>query len=156
LLAVGVIGFAFQYRESLARGKRSMEARLVYWQAAVRIFREHPILGTGPGTFGPAYDKIKPPNAEFARPTHNDYLEQASDSGFIGFLAFTGLILGSIGLLYRYRLMKIGIFYMTRFAVWLGLLGLFLHSGMEFNLYYPALAWPAFFLLGWLWGLEEN
>ena len=45
---------------------------------------------------------------------------------------------------------------MIKFAVWLGLLGLFLHSGMEFNLYYPALAWPAFFLLGWLWGVEED
>jgi hypothetical protein len=45
---------------------------------------------------------------------------------------------------------------MVRFAVWLGLLGLFLHSLMEFHLYYPALAWPAFFLLGWLWGLEDD
>jgi len=156
LLALGLIGFTIMYMESAARGKRSMEARLVYWQAALRNFRQHPILGTGPGTFGPAYDKIKPPNAEFARLTHNDYLEQASDSGIIGFLTFTGLTMGSIAYLYRYRLLKKGSFYMVRFAVWLGLLGLFLHSGMEFNLYYPALAWPAFFLLGWLWGLEEE
>jgi hypothetical protein len=27
---------------------------------------------------------------------------------------------------------------------------------MEFNLYYPALAWPAFFLVGWLLGLDEE
>ena len=101
-------------------------------------------------------NKILPPNAELARLTHNDYLEQASDSGIIGFLVFTALISGSIGLLYRYRLMKNDHFCMTKFAVWLGLLGLFLHSGMEFNLYYPALAWPAFFLLGWLLGLEED
>lgn len=156
LLVIGVIGFTFQYRESLARGKRSMEARLVYWHAALHIFQEHPILGTGPGTFGPAYDKIKPPNAEFARLTHNDYLEQASDSGIIGFLTFAGLVFGSIGILYRYRLMKNDHFSVTRFAIWHGLLGLFLHSGMEFNLYYPALAWPAFFLFGWLLGLEGD
>jgi hypothetical protein len=154
LIVVGVIGFVFQYRESLARGKRSMEARLVYWQAALRIFQEHPILGTGPGTFGPAFGKIKPQNAEFARLAHNDYLEQASDSGIIGFLSFTTLVVGSIVLLYRYRFIRIDGFDTISFAVWLGLLGLFLHSGMEFNLYYPGLAWPAFFLLGWLWGGE--
>ena len=155
LLAVGFIGFTIKYVDSAARGKRSMEARLVYWRAALQTFREHPVLGTGPGTFGPAYKQIKPPNAEWARLTHNDYLEQASDSGIIGFLAFAGLIVGSMAYLYRYRIQKIGRENIAGFAVWLGLLGLFLHSGMEFNLYYPALAWPAFFLLGWLWGLEE-
>jgi O-antigen ligase len=156
LLAAGLAGFTMKYVDSAARGKKSMEARLIYWRAALQIVRHHPILGTGPGTFGPAYEPIQPPNAEFARLTHNDYLEQASDSGIIGFLAFSGLIVGSIAYLYRYRLIKKGPFYMVRFAVWLGLLGLFLHSGMEFNLYYPALAWPAFFLLGWLWGLDEE
>ena len=156
LLALGFIGFTIKYVDSAAHGKRSMEARLVYWQAALQIVRQHPVLGTGPGTFGAAYKQILPPNAEWAMLAHNDYLEQASDSGIIGFLTFSGLIVGSIAYLYRYRLLKKGRFYMVRFAVWLGLLGLFLHSGMEFNLYYPALAWPSFFLLGWLWGLEEE
>ena len=91
-----------------------------------------------------------------ARLAHNDFIEQASDSGIIGFLTFSGLIVGSIAYVYRYRLIKKGELYTVRFAVWLGLLGLFLHSGMEFNLYYPALAWPSFFLLGWLWGLDEE
>ena len=155
LLAVGFIGFTVKYVDSAARGKKSMEARLIYWRAALQTFREHPVLGTGPGTFGAAYKQIKPPNAEWARLTHNDYLEQASDSGIIGFLALTGLIVGSMAYLYRYSFHKLGHDNTGGFAVWLGLLGLFLHSGMEFNLYYPALAWPAFFLLGWLWGLEE-
>jgi len=155
LLAIGFVGFTIKYVDSAKRGKKSMEARLVYWQAALQIVRQHPVLGTGPGTFGVAYKQILPPNAELAMLAHNDYLEQASDSGIIGFLAFTGLIVGSILYLYRYRLQKVGQYNVVIFAVWLGLLGLFLHSGMEFNLYYPALAWPAFFLLGWLWGLEE-
>jgi len=156
LLALGFIAFTIKYADSAARGKRSMEARTVYWQAALQIFRQHPVLGSGPGTFGVANKQFLPPNAEWAMLAHNDYLEQASDSGIIGFLTFYALIVGSIAYLYRYRLLETGHLYMTRFAVWLGLLGLFLHSGMEFNLYYPALAWPSFFLLGWLWGLEEG
>ncbi len=156
LIALGLIGFTIKYADSAARGKKSMEARLIYWQAALQIARQHPIIGTGPGTFGTNYTRIQPPNSEWAALAHNDYLEQASDSGIIGFLTFFCLIAGSIAYLYRYRLIKKGKSYMVRFAVWLGLLGLFLHSGMEFNLYYPALAWPSFFLLGWLWGLDEE
>jgi O-antigen ligase len=156
VLALGLTGFTIKYVDSAAHGKKSMEARTIYWQAALQIFRQHPVLGSGPGTFGAAYKKILPLNAEWAMLAHNDYLEQASDSGIIGFLTYFGLILGSIAYLYRYRLAKNGRFCATRFAVWLGLLGLFLHSGMEFNLYYPALAWPSFFLLGWLLGVEEE
>ncbi|MGA2555317.1 MAG: O-antigen ligase family protein [Verrucomicrobiota bacterium] len=156
LIALGLIGFTIKYVDSASRGKKSMEARLVYWQAALQITRQHPIIGTGPGTFGSSFKPIRPAKAEWAALAHNDFLEQASDSGIIGFLAFSGLVVGSIAYAYRYRLAKKGEFYMVRFAVWLGLLGLFLHSGMEFNLYYPALAWPSFFLLGWLWGLPEE
>jgi len=156
LIAFGLVGFAIKYADSVGMGKKSMEARLIYWQAAVRITGQHPITGTGPGTFGPAYKRIQPANAEYAALAHNDYLEQASDSGILGLLTFSGLIIGSLMFVYRYRLIKNCDFSEIRFAVWLGLVGIFLHSGMEFNLYYPALAWPAFFLLGWLLGLPEE
>lgn len=155
LVLVGAVGFTYKYVDSAARGKRSMEARLVYWQAAAKITRQHPFLGTGPGTFGAAFKPIVPPNAEFARLTHNDYFEQASDSGVFGFLAFSSMIVGIIFYLYRYKFAKKDRFSTIQFAAWLGVLGLFLHSTMEFNSYYPALAWPAFFLLGWLSGQED-
>jgi O-antigen ligase len=156
LLLAGMLGFTVKYVDSVMRGKTSMVARFDYWKAALQIVRKHPVIGTGPGTFGIAYQQVKSENSEMARLTHNDYLEQASDSGIIGFLTFSTLIAISIPYLYRYRLLKNDQFIMVRFAVWLGLLGLFLHSLMEFHLYYPALAWPAFFLLGWLWGLEDD
>jgi hypothetical protein len=37
-------------------------------------------------------------------------------------------------------------------AVWLGVLGWALQGVIEFGLYIPALAWPAFAFLGWLLG----
>ena len=42
----------------------------------------------------------------------------------------------------------------VEFAVWLGVLGWSLQSLVEFSLYLPALAWPAFVLLGWLLGVR--
>ena len=71
-----------------------------YWEAAWQTFREHPMLGTGPGTFSVPYAKIKPPEAEMARLTHNDFLEQACDSGIIG-LTYAGFIIASLVMLYR-------------------------------------------------------
>jgi hypothetical protein len=156
LLVAGLAGFAIQYANSVSRGKTSMVARVVYWKGAWQIFRQHPLLGTGPGTFGVEFEQIKPKEAEMARLTHNDYLEQASDSGIFGCLTFFALIALSIFHLYRYRFMQNQAFHTFRFAVCLGLLGLFAHETMEFHLYYPALAWPAFFLLGWLWSLDED
>jgi hypothetical protein len=43
-----------------------------------------------------------------------------------------------------------------RLAVWLGLLGWALQSLVEFGLYIPAIAWPAFGLLGWLVAQGSN
>jgi len=43
-----------------------------------------------------------------------------------------------------------------RFAVWLGVFGWVLQSGVEFGLYIPALGGTAFWLLGWLWGASEE
>jgi O-antigen ligase len=118
----------------------------------MQTFRENPILGTGPGTFGTAYRKIKPPDAEMAKLAHNDYLEQASDSGIVGALTFSGFVLGSLALLYRRSAARGWGFLL----LWLGLLAWAVQAFIEFGLYIPALSWPVFLFFGWLWGLEET
>jgi len=84
-----------------------------------------------------------------ARLCHNDYLEQATDSGIPGFVSYTGMILTLICILYRYSLKKPALDWLY-FAIWLGIFGLCLHSLVDFHLYVAALAWPMFFLCGWL------
>jgi O-antigen ligase len=81
-----------------------------------------------------------------ARLVHNDYLEQASDSGIPGFLLYTALI--AIGLTVAFKAIG-GRGDWETFAIWLGLFGWAMQSMVEFSLYIPALAWPAFTLLGW-------
>jgi len=44
----------------------------------------------------------------------------------------------------------------TTFGVWVGVLGWALQGLVEFGLYIPALAWPAFALLGWLLGRNRE
>jgi hypothetical protein len=152
-LALGLAGFAARYTGYFTRGATSVGARFDYWRAALQTARANPFFGTGPGTFAKAYAKIKRPESEMSRLVHNDYLQQASDSGFVGFLAYCASVAGILaatypkGNAYRDRL---------NFAVWLGLLGWGLQGLIEFGLYIPALAWTAFALLGWLLGSSRN
>ena len=148
--AGGLAGFAWKYQSYFAGGARSANARFAYWKVALDTALNRPVLGSGPGTFYVVYRQAKPPEAEMTRLVHNDYLQQASDSGVVGLLAFGVFIWASLLKLHG----------QTRgdwqlFAVWLGLLGWALQSFVEFALYIPALAWLAFFLFGWLWAVEK-
>lgn len=147
ILLVGILGFFIRYQAFFAKGATSVSARMIYWSSAWQIGQANPLTGTGPGTFGVSYSKIKPPDAEMARLTHNDYLQQLSDSGWIGFLAYFSLISWLLVKLYRHSRSKIPFL-----SLWIGLAGWAFQSAVEFSLYIPALGWGAFFLFGWLWG----
>jgi O-antigen ligase len=143
----GLAAFGFLYAERLSRGATSVSARFDYWSAAARGFFERPILGHGPGSFKRVYARLKDPESEMAQLAHNDYLQQATDSGFPGFLAYTAFVWGALGWLYRKRKLWND---PLRGAVALGLAGWFAQGFVEFGLYIPATAWCAFALLGWM------
>ncbi|MCX6904085.1 MAG: O-antigen ligase family protein, partial [Verrucomicrobia bacterium] len=153
LLVAGLSGFAVKYVGYFEKGAKSVGARLDYWKVATQIAVHHPVLGSGPGTFSVLYRYLKPPEAEMARLVHNDYLEQACDSGFVGFLIYGVFVAGSLALL-RPSLSR-G-FDWLQLCVWLGVVGWATQSLFEFGLYVPALAWPAFLFLGWLWGSHSQ
>lgn len=153
ILVIGLAGFFAKYAGFFQRGATSVSARFDYWRSAISIATRHPVMGTGPGTFSIPYLEMKRPEAEMARLCHNDYLEQASDSGIVPFVAYSTFILGSICSLYRKRKSSFGFF---SFAMWLGVAAWALHGFLEFHLYVPGLAYPFFLMLGWLWGDPGN
>ena len=147
VLVLGLAGFFARHLGYFHRGATSVSARFDYWRAAVQITKEHPVFGTGPGTFFIPYQKIKRPESEPSRMTHNDYLEQASDSGIPGLLLYGSFVVGSLVWIAR-RMEFLSDW--QNFAIWLGVLGWALQSLMEFSLYIPALSWSAFAFLGWM------
>jgi hypothetical protein len=151
VLLIGLAGFFWKYSGFFQKGATSVSARFDYWRAALQTAKAEPVFGTGPGTFSIPYQKIKRPESEMSRLVHNDYLEQASDSGIVGFLTYTVLI--ASGLVWCYPRSAAG---WQTFAVWLGVLGWSLQGFVEFGLYIPALAWPAFTFLGWLSGKSAH
>jgi O-antigen ligase len=149
VLVLGTAVFAWRFHSYLAAGASSAGARLDYWSAAVQTARDHPWLGTGPGTFQRPYERLKSPSAEMARLVHNDYLEQFSDSGFPGGFGYAAWVLAALAFVGR-RWWRSGDHLAV--SIYLGLLGWFVQGLGEFSLYVPALAWTAFALLGCLVG----
>ena len=153
VLLVGLGIFAVRFHNYFAAGATSASARLDYWRAAAQTSVGHPLLGTGPGTFQRPYAQLKSAAAEMARLTHNDYLEQFSDSGIPGGIFYAAWICLALVIIGR-RVWKFGS--PMAFAIFAGLLGWFVQGIGEFSLYVPALAWTAFTLLGCLLGLPGN
>jgi len=92
LLIVGGIA-AYGLRHHSLPG-RSFQVRWEYWQGAVSIVREHPLLGVGPANFGDAYLLHRlPAAAEATKTPHNLLLEAAAQYGLPGGLLFL-LLLG--------------------------------------------------------------
>jgi len=161
VLAVGLGIFFVRHAGYFQQGATSASARLDYWNAAWRTAVAHPWFGTGPGTFQRPYAAMKSADQEMARMVHNDYLEQASDSGWpaaVFYLSWVGLLLGTLGRFHarRGQTTEDGGWDPLPLAIWLGLLGWFLQSFAEFTLYIPALAWLAFLLAGMLLGEAET
>jgi O-antigen ligase len=145
VVVCGLIGFAIKNRAYLQKGATSASARLIYWQAALQVANNNPIVGAGPGTFAKTFAPIKPPEAEMARLVHNDYLEQACDSGWPAFAFFAAFVAAAI--FFSHKAVAKSPYHL---AAWLGLIGWSLQSFVEFGLYIPAISWSAFILFGWL------
>lgn len=147
VLVLGLGVFVVRFHHYFSAGATSVGARFDYWRAAVRTSIAKPLFGSGPGTFQKAYEQLKNPDSEMARLTHNDFLEQFSDSGLIGGLSY--FIWVTLALWHTSRDLRISSDIFS-FAVLAGLAAWFIQGIGEFSLYIPALAWLAFTLLGCL------
>lgn len=147
----GSSAFAWKYQSYFEKGATSVGARFEYWKAGWQTSLDYPVLGSGPGTFMRSFSKIKPEDAEMTRLTHNDYLQQASDSGWPSAIMFLAWIGGSLWFL-RPKVIGKDLVYEL---VWIGLVALAFQNTIEFGLYIPALSWPFFLLLGWMLGRRE-
>jgi O-antigen ligase len=59
--------------------------RAHFWSVTLRIIQDHPVIGSGLGSFGLAYTRYDSRNGlERLEQAHNDYLQVLSDAGIIG------------------------------------------------------------------------
>jgi O-antigen ligase len=78
------------------RSMLSLEAnrnRIAIWRAVPRMVADHPLVGTGYGTFVHAYPRYRAPDVPELAPStaHNLPLNTAAEMGLVGLLALVGL-----------------------------------------------------------------
>lgn len=121
----------------------SVVTRLAYWNAAWRMLLDHPLSGVGVGAFPSVYPRYGSSSAQLERveEVHNDYLHLLVETGLIGgglLLAFLVFCVRSWRAQVRQMATAgrgdLAIFYGSSIA----LVGLALHSWVDFNLQIPS------------------
>lgn len=140
--------------ESLLRGvglsanpQDVSNGRTHFWNTALKIISDYPILGTGLDSFGVTFTRYDTWNGSMrVEQAHNDYLQILADAGILGFVC----VLSFIFLLFKQGLRIIGkssdnFRRNTVVGALAGCFGIIVHSFFDFPLRTPANAY--FFLL---------
>ncbi len=144
--------------ETLTHGRDvpNWQSRIAVWAGTLDLIRDHPLLGTGPGTFPTAFTPYRPAgvNSRFLH-THNDYLHFISETGILT----VGIILWLIVATFWFGIRKIRA---TNSRLTLGItlgsltgiVAIMLHSVADFNLHIMANAIVFTVLAGLLMGVN--
>ncbi len=112
--AAGIISLATQHtRIHDWFVKQETDVRFIYWNIALKGFRAHPIVGTGPETYSYTYQTYFDPivmlpshsGEIWSNKPHNVYVQALSETGILGALGYAALFVGilfSLVRLYRY------------------------------------------------------
>lgn len=83
-----------------AGGTESGQIRLILWKGAADVFKNYPILGSGPETFVSSYYKFRPKEQNqttewdfFYNKAHNEFLNYLANTGALGFCAYIAFLL---------------------------------------------------------------
>ncbi len=128
-------GTGLQYNEAdLSNG------RFHFWQIAVNVFLNNPIIGAGLNSFGMVFSQYDTWNGNFrVEQAHNDYLQILADAGILGFAC----ILSFIFLLFKRSLHIIrkqttGFRRNAAIGALAGCFGILVHSFFDFPLRTPS------------------
>ncbi|MGO8788162.1 MAG: O-antigen ligase family protein [Terriglobia bacterium] len=121
--------------------------RVALWKDALGILRDHPLIGTGMGSFVTAYPPYETDAQDLIiEHAHNDYVEVLTETGLLGGV----LVLAALVLFFPLAFGNLGV-QLKREPGWIQLgaaiacCGLLTHSFVDFNLHIPAnAAWFAF------------
>ena len=136
IVAAGALGILALI---LARGIQSwllaaFGTRLILWKAALALFENHPLLGSGLGTFGEVYQQAGLPLETGARFTHNLFLQVLIETGLMGLLIFLAVL---VDLVRRFKVP-------TRWEGWglgTGVLAFLLFSLLDLPFQMPEVIW---------------
>src|SRR6266568_9522971 len=139
-LWIGLDPVLARFEELRQPGYLQVEGRIAIWKNTLPLIHDHPVAGTGLGTFGTAFHRYQTQFVDrYVDHAHDDYLEFASETGLVGaallflpiFYLLGKMIFSFLDDPRRYRR-----------SVTLGCIGssaaILIHSVTDFNLQIPA------------------
>jgi O-antigen ligase len=147
-----------EIKQEIMGGNLKTDLRVQLAVDALRIAHDHPLFGTGPGTFGFIHPRYQDGTFAFkAELTHDDYLNCLDDYGLVGFGLALFFVLAVTLNFFRPLLVdnrwQDRVLVGAGFAAWLALL---VHSLVDFNLHIPANAMLLFALTGFAVGRSRQ
>jgi len=143
------VGYMRRVEHPEATSSINLDVRFAIWRAAERMWLDHVWWGVGPAHYDYRFREYRPEYVQL-RPdrAHNDYLNLLADWGAAGgLMVLAGGAIFVAGLARTWRHVRrpesdFGTGQSNRFAFFLGaaagLLGLAVHSAVDFNLHIPA------------------
>ena len=106
----------------------------------IRMIRDYPLFGAGPGTFYIAFEAYRPEAVvDYYDYAHNDYAQFASESGLPGFAVLAAFVALSLGAAIRAQWVRRDpLMRGMSFASMMGVTAILIHSAFDFNLQIPA------------------
>ncbi|OLC54708.1 MAG: hypothetical protein AUH92_03445 [Acidobacteria bacterium 13_1_40CM_4_69_4] len=147
LAAAAIAGVALflhaRRQEIAAPGGDPLLLRAGNWAVAAEMIRDHPLFGTGPGSFGTFYPRYMRTGMNETRYAHNSYLQVLSGWGAWGVVPLLALLIAVSGRL-RAAWRAAGD---DRSSLAAGA-GFLAHNLIDFTSFLPGVAIPAAMLLG--------
>ena len=120
-------------------GEHPLQDRVLIWAKVLNMASDHPLLGTGPGTFSTIFTQYQPPGHTLRYTmAHNDYLHFISEVG----IALVAILIWMIIAFYRKGFEKLKnpsrLVRGTTLGAMSGVTAILIHSIFDFNLHIPA------------------
>jgi hypothetical protein len=122
-------------------------SRWNWWQEAWNSWRDHPVLGTGAGTFDLTHRKLRVDGTVATEP-HNLPLQFLSETGIFGFILFLGIALAGAGALVETLRRLEGEDRLAAAALAVGLFAYVVHGVVDFDWDFVAVTAPGVAVLG--------
>jgi len=114
----------------------SMQGRLKFWRAALEIFRDHPLLGVGPGNFAYYYPQYQVDYIHYSVDPHSWPLQLIAELGCLGLLILVAVLAGTV--LWVRRVLRQSEFPLAGGLLVAAVLGSMFHAALDFDYTFSA------------------
>lgn len=141
--------------ENINFKQHSVLERITFYKDAMKVVKDHPILGAGGGGWSSLYEQYQN-NPYVSRQVHNFFLQYLIEVGIVGFIVFMGFI-GFIFYKYiRAYLKRDKDDFSNGFFFYIIALSILVHSLLDFNLSYAFMGILVFVGLAGMGAVMDN